>query len=193
MAVSCHSGRAEQPASAVDAHGDLFIADTYDNVVREVTPEGTITTVAGNGTSGYSGDGGQAIAAANGPIAVALDGSGDLFIADTGNNVIREVKPWQNGLLSLGTVSTIAGGGTNTDPQFSGAATQAALSGPSGVVLDNSGNLYIADTGNSLVREVSAGNVSTVSAAAGLQCADRTGNRWPGQPLHRRHGQQPDP
>ena len=116
---------------AVDAYGDLFIADAYDNVVREVTPAGIITTVAGNGTAGYSGDGDPAITAElNDPTAIAFDASGDLFIADTGNTVIREVKPGPGGLLSLGTISTIAGGGANTDPAFSGSATDAALSGP---------------------------------------------------------------
>ena len=79
---------------AVDAHGDLFIADANDNVVREVSPTGTITTVAGTGTAGYSGDGGQATAAMlNDPIGIAVDANGDLFIADSGNNVVREVLP----------------------------------------------------------------------------------------------------
>ncbi len=154
---------------AMDAGGDLFIADAGDNVIREVYASGIISTVAGNGTPGYSGDGGSAITAElNDPTAVALDASGDLFIADTGNSVIREVKPGPGGLLSLGTISTIAGGGPNSDPESSGSATDAALSGPSGLAMDGSGNLYIADTGNSVIREVSGGNISTIAAAAGL-------------------------
>jgi sugar lactone lactonase YvrE len=159
---------------AIDTHGDLFIADADDKVVRKVSASGIITTVAGDGTPGYSGDGGQAIAATlNGPTAVALDGNGDLFIADTGNNVIREVKPGPNGLLSLGTISTIAGGGTNFDPAFSGSATDAALSAPSGLAVDNSGNLYIADTGNNIVREVVGSAMTTI---AGNGTADYSGD-----------------
>ena len=79
---------------AVDSAGDLFIADTSNNVIREVNPpRGVITTVAGNGTVGYSGDNGPATAAElNEPTGVAVDSAGDLFIADTGNNVIREVN-----------------------------------------------------------------------------------------------------
>ena len=157
---------------AVDAHGDLFVADTYDNLVREVTPAGIITTVAGNGAAGYSGDGGTAITAElNGPTALALDSSGDLFIADTGNSVIREVTPGPDGLLSLGTISTIAGGGSNSDLAFNGSPTDAALSGPSGLV-DSSGDLYIADTFNNIIREVTPGpngllSLGTISTIAG--------------------------
>jgi sugar lactone lactonase YvrE len=148
----------------LDGAGDRFIADAGDNVIREVYASGYVTTVVGTGRAGYAGDGGPAIAAAlNGPAAVALDSSGDLFIADSGNNVIREVKPGPNGLLSLGTISTIAGGGSNTDLAFSGLATGAGLGGPYGLATDSSGNLYIADTGSNSVREVSGGNISTIA------------------------------
>ena len=89
---------------AVDSQGDLFIADSANNVIREVTPAGIITTVAGTGAAGYTGDGGPATAATlNDPTGVAVDAQGDLFIADSGNNVIREV--------TAGTISTVAGTG----------------------------------------------------------------------------------
>jgi hypothetical protein len=90
-------------AVAVDAEGDVFIADTENNMVREVTPNGIISTIAGTGQPGYSGDGGPATAAElDGPAGLATDANGDLFIADTVNNVIREVTP-------NGTITTIAG------------------------------------------------------------------------------------
>ena len=76
----------------MDAAGDIFIADSTDDVIREVNTHGVITTVAGNGTAGYSGDGGQATAAElNKPTGIAVDAAGDIFIADSSNNVIREV------------------------------------------------------------------------------------------------------
>ena len=93
---------------AVDASGDLFIADSHNNRIREVNAStGVITTVAGNGTAGYSGNGGQATAAElNDPCGIAVDASGDLFIADTGNNCIREVN------ASTHVITTVAGNGT---------------------------------------------------------------------------------
>ena len=95
---------------AVDSAGDLFIADTYNNVIREVVKAtGDIITVAGNGTLGYSGDNGPATAAElDSPYGVAVDAAGDLFIADTGNNVIREV------VKATGDIITVAGNGTPT-------------------------------------------------------------------------------
>lgn len=90
----------------MNSAGDVFIADTAHNRVREVTPAGVITTVAGNGASGFSGDGGPATAAElAGPTGLAVDAAGDLFIEDTGNERIREVTP--NGIIT-----TVAGGGS---------------------------------------------------------------------------------
>jgi len=133
---------------AVDAQGDLFIADENNNVVREVRPDGIITTVAGDGTAGYSGDGEPATAAQlNQPTAVAVDEQGDLFIADTRNNVIREVRP-------DGIITTVAGGGTQLDPDFSGPATDAILNYPLGLAVDAAGDLFIADTGFDVIREL---------------------------------------
>ena len=97
---------------AIDANGNLFIADTGNSVVLEVTPngsplsDGTKFTVAGNGSAGYAGDGGLAIAAAlRLPTGLTLDAHGDLFIADAGNNVVREVTPGADGPLSDGTIT----------------------------------------------------------------------------------------
>ena len=145
----------------MDSAGDLFIADTGNNVVREVNAStGAITTVAGNGTAGYSGDNGPATAAElASPAGVAVDSAGDLFIADTGNNVIREVN------LSTGMITTVAGNGTDGYSGDGGQATAAELNDPEGVAVDSAGDLFIADTGNNVIREVNPprGVITTVA------------------------------
>ncbi len=137
-----------QPSGvAVDAFGNLFIADTYNNVIRKVDNNGIITTVAGGGHYGL-GDGGAATnASLVQPSGVAVDASGNLFIADTWNNRIREVDP-------DGIITTVAGNGSLNYSGDGGQATSASLAGPSGVAVDASGNLFIADTGNFRIREV---------------------------------------
>ena len=146
---------------AVDASGDLFIADTANNVVREVIQAtGMIITVAGDGSAGYSGDGGAAAAAQlNSPRSVAVDSNGNLFIADTGNNVIREV------VQATGNIITVAGTGAAGFSGDGGPASSAELNTPFGVAVDANGNLFIADTGNNAVREVvqATGNIITVA------------------------------
>ena len=105
----------------VDASGNLYIADYVNNVIRKVTPSGIIGTVAGNGTGGYSGDGGAATAAElYGPVGVAVDASGNLYIADYFNNRIRKVTP-------SGIIGTVAGNGTEGYSGDGGAATAAGL------------------------------------------------------------------
>ena len=146
-------------AVAVDASGNLFIADTDHNRVRKVTPAGIISTVAGNGFIGYTGDGGPAISAGlYGPIGLATDGSGNLFIADNQNNVIRKVTP-------DGIISTVAGNGSQGYSGDGGPALKAELNLPTGVAVDASGNLFIADTGNDRIRKVTPGG--TISTVAG--------------------------
>lgn len=146
----------------VDGNGNLYIADNGNNVIRKVTPTGVITTVAGNGTAGYSGNGGAATSAElSGPVDVAVDASNNLYIADRGNNVIRKVT------ASTGIISTYAGyqyvySGTWYFGGDGGAATSAFLASPYGVALDGSGNLYIADSQNFRVRKVNtSGTIST--------------------------------
>jgi hypothetical protein len=160
------SAELDSPQSvAVDSSGDVFIADTYNNVIREVTPDGNINTVAGNGKAGFKGDNGPATSAElNDPSGVAVDALGDLYIADSSNNVIRRVQgPNIAGTgQTPGEITTIAGdyaadqasdgqGGHSGD---GGAAIDARLYAPEGVALDNAGDLYIADTFNNAIREV---------------------------------------
>ena len=138
-------------AVATDSAGDLYIADSGNNVIRKVA-NGVITTVAGNETMGYSGDNGPATSAQlNAPYGVAVDSAGNLYIADSANNVIRKVA---NGVITTfaGTNGSFGFGGDN------GSATSALLFTPSAVAVDSAGNLYIADTSNSRIRKVSASN-----------------------------------
>jgi sugar lactone lactonase YvrE len=138
------------------------IADTENNVIREVsaTGAGIITTVAGNGTGGDGGDGGPAISAGLvSPNGIALDGSGNLYIADAFNNRIRKVT------ASTGIITTVAGNGTAGHTGDTGAATSAELNVPEGIAVDSSGNIYIADTYNNCIRKVTAatGIITTVA------------------------------
>jgi trimeric autotransporter adhesin len=139
---------------ALDSSGNLYIADNQNGRVRKVSG-GIITTVAGNGVIGFSGDGGPATAASlSGPSAVALDAAGDLYIADFSSNRVREV--------SNGIITTVAGNGGEVFSCDDGVATSANLHGPRDIALDSAGNLYIADEGNNCIREVTAGIITTV-------------------------------
>jgi sugar lactone lactonase YvrE len=142
---------------AVDANGNLYIADTNNNRIREVSA-GTIHTIAGSGSAGFSGDNGAATAAKlDNPTALAIDGQGNLYIADTGNQRIRK--------LAGTTITTVAGNGFEGFAGDGVAATTASLADPLGVAVDSAGNLYIGDTNNQRVRRVSAatGNIATIA------------------------------
>jgi uncharacterized protein (TIGR03437 family) len=145
---------------AVDAGGNLFIADTLNAKVRKVSASGVITTVAGSGTPGYGGDGAAATSAQlNLPIGVAVDSSGNLYIADFGNSRVREV--------SANNIGTVAGSGSNGYSGDGGAAAKAQLNGPQGVAVDAAGDLFIADTENNRVREVTPGGLIATIAGNG--------------------------
>jgi sugar lactone lactonase YvrE len=147
---------------AVDAAGNLYIADTSNHRIRRVTPGGIITTVAGNGIAGYSGDGGAATSAQlSYPDGMAVDAAGNLYIADNGNRRIRRVTPG-------GIISTVAGNGTRGYSGDGGAAASAQLYAPSGVAVDAVGNLYIADAGNNRIRRVTPGGIITTVAGNGI-------------------------
>jgi len=146
---------------ALDAAGNLYIADRMSNKIRKVRAgTGIITTAAGSGAFGNLGDGGAATSAfLGGADGVALDGAGNLFIADTNNNRVRRVD------LATGIIDTVAGIGNSGYSGDGGAATEAALSFPSSVALDSAGNLYIADASNQRVRRVAAatGVITTIA------------------------------
>jgi len=153
-----------QPQSvAADAAGNLYIADTANHVVRKVTAAGAISTLAGNGTAGFGGDGGVGTSAQlNAPQGLALDGAGNLYIADTGNARVRKVT-------AAGTISTYAGSGTAGFGGDGAAASSAQLNIPIGLAVDSGGNLYIADYGNNVVRKVAPGGTISTVAGTGLQ------------------------
>jgi uncharacterized protein (TIGR03437 family) len=133
-------------ACAVDSFGNLYIADTYNHRIRKVDAGGTITTVAGTGQPGYSGDEGAATAAdLYQPAGAAVDDNGDIFISDTANNRIRQVTP-------DGVIHTIAGTGAASYGGDGGAALNAQINGPAGILLDGAGGLFFADTNNNRVR-----------------------------------------
>jgi sugar lactone lactonase YvrE len=142
----------------VDAAGNLYIADRFNNSIRKVS-NGVISTVAGSWMSGFSGDNGPATSALlSAPMSVAVDSAGNLYIADHDNNRIRKV--------SGGLITTVAGGGSFLGD--SGPATSALLSGASGVAVDSAGRIYIADTGNNRIRRVSNGVITTVAGNGGF-------------------------
>ena len=159
---------------AVDSAGDLFIGDTGNNRIREVLKAtGDIITFAGNGTAGYSGDNGPATAAElSGAPGLAVDSVGNLFIADLGNNRIREVR------IATGHIITVAGNGTAGSSGDNGPATDAELNGPNGVAVDSAGDLFIVEANNNVVQEVVKAT-GQIIAFAGNGAAGYSGDNGP--------------
>ncbi len=148
-------------AVAVDAAGNLYIADLFNYRVRKVNPQGIITTFAGAGQAGYSGDGGPATQARiEAPEGLIVDRAGNLYIADSANNVVRRVD-------TSGMISTFAGTGQGGYSGDNGQARQARLSSPRGVAADASGNVYISDAGNDRIRRVDPNGIITTIAGNG--------------------------
>ncbi len=152
---------ASPAAVAVDAAGNIYIADLFNSRIRKVNPQGIITTFAGSGVAGNSGDGGPATAARiDTPEGVAVDRLGNVYIADSASRVVRRVD-------SLGIITTFAGTGQDGFNGDGGQARQARLSSPRGVAAGADGNIYIADSGNDRVRQVDPNGVITTVAGNG--------------------------
>ena len=148
----------------VDASGNIYFADPGKHVIRKIQTNGIITTIAGNGNSGYSGDDGQAtVATLNTPYDVCVDASGNLYVADKGNHAIRKVN-------TNGIISTVAGIGGSLNYGFTGdggVATSAKLNNPQSISIDISGNLFISDYTNNRIRKVSNSGIITTIAGNG--------------------------
>lgn len=149
--------------SAVDAQGNIYVADRGNNVIRKITPDGTVSTYAGTGVAGYRNgaatsaylkNSSDSLATFNGPTGVAVDASGNVYVADRGNNVIRKILP---------TGRTVTVAGNRVKGFIDGTDAAAYFNTPSGVAVDSKGDLYVTDAGNSALRKVtSAGVVTTI-------------------------------
>jgi sugar lactone lactonase YvrE len=155
----------------VDSSGNVYVADAGNNLIRKITSAGVVTTVAGkDGSNAGNTDGAGADARFNNPTGLVSDGAGTLYVADTNNQTIRKIT-------SGGTVTTYAGR-AGEKGSSDGLATVASFNNPSGLTLDSAGNLYVVDTGNSTIRKITTnGIVSTVAGLPGSAgSADGTGN-----------------
>jgi len=159
------------PGLAVDKSGNVYIADYFNNRIRKVDASTKIiTTIAGTGTAGYSGDGGAATSAKlNGPAGIVTDASGNIFFTDNNNNVVRRI----DGATKI--ITTYAGNGNGGFGGDGGAATSAMFNYPEGIALDAKGNLFIADEYNYVVRKVDAAT-KVITTVAGTNVKGNTGD-----------------
>jgi len=132
-------------ALCVDVAGNVYVADQGNNKIRKITPQGVVTTLAGNGTAGLQ-DGKFTASEFNQPAGIAIDGSGNLFVGDSGNNVIRKIVP------STGAVITYAG--TGQAGATNGTLSNSTFSSPQGLVVDPYGRIFVVDTGNDEIRVI---------------------------------------
>ena len=152
---------------AVDANGNVYVADTENNEIRKITPGGVVTTLAGSNASG-SADGIGPAASFRYPSDIAVDASSNVYVADTGNNEIRKITP-------AGIVTTLAG--TTAKGSADGVGNAASFYGPYGVAVDANGNVYVADRSNHEIRKVTPGGVvTTLAGSTTMGSADGVGN-----------------
>ncbi len=154
---------------AVDAHGNVFVSDFANNRIRKIDTSGIISTYAGSGSSGFSGDGGPATSARiSGPTGLGVDGAGNVYISDISNNRIRKIS-------TSGIITTVAGGGSSMANGIP--ATNAQLHGANGLAVDNAGNIYIPDQTYQLVRKVNTSGI--INTVAGNGTTGSTGDGGP--------------
>jgi sugar lactone lactonase YvrE len=153
---------ADPTGICIDKMNRIYVSDAFNNRVRKINTDGIIYTIAGNGTRGYSGDGGPATAAEfYYPTGITLDFGGNLYIADQDNSCIRKVN-------TLGIISTVAGNGITGYAGDGGAATSAELNTPASIAVDKAGNLFIADGNNNRIRMVDTDGIITAIAGNGI-------------------------
>lgn len=155
-------------ALAIDAANNIYVADAANNIIREIDPQGNVSTIAGSGAIGFA-DGMNTSASFNFPQGIAVDNNGNVYVADTGNDLIRKISPG-------GMVSTLAGKVAKGNNNGTGA--EALFNIPQGLTVDSQGNIYVADAGNNLVRKVTPTGVVTTLAGSGYaMSADGTGTQ----------------
>lgn len=148
--------------TVVDSSGNVYVTDTYNHVIRRITPAGVVSTFAGRAGESGSADGAATAARFNRPYGITFDSAGNLHVADYGNNIIRRITP-------AGVVSTIAGS-PGVAGSADGTGSSARFDGPQGIAVDAGGNVYVADRGNAIIRKIStAGVVSTIAGLAGFR------------------------
>jgi sugar lactone lactonase YvrE len=143
-------------AIAVDAAGNVYVADLGNNLIRKINLNGIVSTLAGSGAAGAT-NGAGTTASFSAPSGIAVDAAGNVYVADYGNNLIRKITP-------DGTVSTLAG--SRAPGAADGKGTAASFYGPTGVATDNTGNVFVADYGNNLLRKITPGGDVTTLAGA---------------------------
>src|SRR5437899_1588714 len=167
--VGAAAGFLQPEGIATDSAGNVYVADTWNDMIRKITPAGVVSTIAGSARVDGSKDGSGAAARFFNPIGIAIDSAGNLLVADAANSTIRKIDP-------SGAVSTLAGlAGVTGSADGSGAA--ARFKSPEGLAIDGAGNVYVADTSNGTIRVISAaGVVNTLAGSAGVVgSADGTG------------------
>jgi sugar lactone lactonase YvrE len=167
---------------AVDAAGNIYISDWSNHRIRKVSTSGIISTIAGNGTQGYSGDGGAATSAElYNPCGIAIDALGNVYFADTGNQRIRKIS-------TSGTITTVGGNGTAWFSGDGGPATSAQIWNPLGLALDASGNIYFADNINQRIRKISTSGIITTVAGNGTAGFGSDGGPATSAPINAPYG-----